>query len=85
MVENGGGNSQVGINKLLKKEDLHIYAKDLLFPNGNPTKGSVEQFDFNLHDFKEDEIDNNLTFGDTYESSKMLHFYLFCKLKDEPN
>ncbi|XP_034048418.1 uncharacterized protein LOC117529683 [Thalassophryne amazonica] len=56
-------------------------AKGLFFPNGNSTKGPVEDFTFTICDFKRNQIPMEDTVGNIYEQTKLrlLRFYLCSK------
>ncbi|XP_031153067.1 uncharacterized protein si:ch73-30l9.1 [Sander lucioperca] len=54
--------------------------KELFFPNGKSKIGNVNDFEFRIQDFTEDELDPLTTLGEQYEKRKvrMLRLYLSC-------
>ncbi|XP_013883858.1 uncharacterized protein LOC106532363 [Austrofundulus limnaeus] len=74
----GGGTRVLNVSKASTKKDLLSHAKDLFFPLGRSTKGKWEDFNHNIFDFKESELDESTTVVDLYTLSKfgILRFYL---------
>ncbi|XP_034021381.1 uncharacterized protein LOC117505952 isoform X2 [Thalassophryne amazonica] len=79
-TRNGGGTRHTTVEKTTVAQILEM-AKGLFFPNGNSTKGPVEDFTFTICDFKRNQIPMEDTVGNIYEQTKLrlLRFYLCSK------
>ncbi|KAL7385064.1 hypothetical protein ABVT39_014563 [Epinephelus coioides] len=77
-ARNGGGTRKLTVSKETDYEGLLQIGKDLFFPEGQSTKGSLEDFTYKIWDFKENEMPYDCTVGAMYEKVKMgiLRFYL---------
>ena len=82
-AKHGGGTRKVTIAKTARKEDILSTAKTLFFPMGSSPRSDAEHYTFDVKDFQENTIDDNLTVGDLYAETKLplLRFYLLTKLK----
>ena len=74
----GGGTRKLVVNTTVNKAALLELGKELFFPNGISKKGSVCDFEFEVTEFSEKVIDDEVTIEDLYEATKlpMLRFYL---------
>lgn len=74
----GGGCRIISVNKTLTKNELLEEAVNLFFPNGVSKFGPITNFTYDLLDYQENIIDEKLTVGHIYNSSKLstLRFYL---------
>ncbi len=75
-----------GVRKLNVKCDMNAIAlmengKDLFFKDGKSSMGGVEEFIFCLKDFQRNIVEDHITIGDMYDTTKlqMLRFYLESK------
>ncbi|XP_034029739.1 uncharacterized protein LOC117513601 [Thalassophryne amazonica] len=80
-TRNGGGTRHTTVEKTTTVAQILEMAKGLFFPNGNSTKGPVEDFTFTICDFKRNQIPMEDTVGNIYEQTKLrlLRFYLCSK------
>lgn len=76
-AKQGGGtrvdlNINCGMNAVLQKE------KHFFFPNGISTKGSEGDFKFEVWDYKENQMEDNMTIDSIYKTTCMprLRFYI---------
>jgi hypothetical protein len=78
----GGGTRSIQIPKSAKKAQILDHAKNLFFPKGEAPHGDITDFTIGLCDFKEAELDNDISVGDMYQSTnlKVLRFYLMSRL-----
>lgn len=60
----GEGTRVFNISKDSTKKDLISRAKELFFPHGESKKGKWEDFNPNVYDFKESELDESITIGE---------------------
>ncbi len=75
----GGGTREQKVSKLWVKADIKARAKMLFFPNGKSKEyGLVELYEFDVTDFEENLLQDDITIGQHYEltSKKILRFYL---------
>ena len=80
----GGGTRHLKALKTATMAHLMDIGKELFFPNGKSKIGNVNDFEFCIRDFTEDELDPLTTLGEQYEKRKvkMLRLYLSCKKTD---
>ena len=80
-ARNGGGTRHMPLDKTTTMEEILQLAKGLFFPNGNSTKGPIEDFTFSVSDFKRKLLCPHVTVGEMYEQTKLklLRFYLCSK------
>ena len=73
----GGGIRPVIVKKDARKEDLIEEGKKLFFPNGESSKGKIDNFKFDLLDIQDKSFPNDKNVGDMYEETKLplLRFY----------
>lgn len=85
-TRNGGGSRKVLFPKDGKKADILSKGKSLFFPNGISPKGKVDDFEFEVMDFKENSLDDDETVGDIYDKTMLttLRFYIATKKKETP-
>jgi hypothetical protein len=74
----GGGTRKFDIHRNACKNELLEYAKTLFFPEGVSSKGKLEDFQFDILDFKQTPLPNDITIENCYEIIKMgiVTFYL---------
>lgn len=74
----GGGTRHPTVDKATTVSEILEMGKELFFPDGNSTKGAVEDFLFDVCDFKRNPIPLDETVGNLYEKTKMklLRFYI---------
>ncbi|KAK6472735.1 hypothetical protein HHUSO_G28534 [Huso huso] len=74
----GGGTRKIDVVRSAKKKELLVLGKDIFFPNGLSTKGHISEFKFDILDFKEITLPDNITVADCYEIFKtgIVTFYL---------
>ncbi|KAK5874636.1 hypothetical protein PBY51_019564 [Eleginops maclovinus] len=79
--KNGGGTRHLAVEKSTMVKQIMETAKNLFFPEGKSPKGSVEDFTYEICDFKKQSVDMTTTIADLYEQSKlkMLRLYLCTK------
>ena len=79
----GGGTRGVRVLRSYTKLDLIEEGKRLFFPNGVSGKGLVQDFDFDILDFKDMIVHDGVTVGEIYDDTKipLLRFYLVTKPK----
>lgn len=80
----GGGSRKVKFQKDGKKADLMEKGKLLFFPGSVSPKGNIDEFFFDVMDFKENTLNDTQTIGELYNQTMlpMLRFYLATKKKD---
>ena len=73
----GGGTRRVEVKKDARKEDLIEEGKKLFFPNGESSKGKIDNFKIDLWDFQDKSLPNDKSVGEIYEETKipLLRFY----------
>lgn len=81
----GGGTRGVTALKAWKPKDILEHAQKFFFPKGTSKRGKLSQFNFELRDFSAQNIPDESTVGDMYESTnvKMLRYYMFTKRNDQ--
>ncbi|KAB0804434.1 hypothetical protein PPYR_01404 [Photinus pyralis] len=74
----GGGCRTITAHKTSTKKELLEEALNLFFPNGVSKFGSLNKFTYDLLDYQENAIEEKLTVGHMYNSSKLTspRFYL---------
>lgn len=74
----GGGTRKLIVSKELTKCDLIKEGKQLFFLHGMSQKGSELEFDFDIWDFAENPIEDNVSVNELYDISKLstLRLYL---------
>ncbi|XP_062596427.1 uncharacterized protein LOC134257862 [Saccostrea cucullata] len=90
-VKRGGGPREVTVKKSFKKKELIEQAKELYFGKSGTSKlGCVDDFSFDMQNFEEDILDDEISVGKLYEQTGLskLTFYLLliptCKYEDLP-
>ena len=73
----GGGARRVEVKKDARKQDLIEEGKKLFFPNGESSKGKIDNFKIDLWDFQDKSLPNDKSVGEIYEETKipLLRFY----------
>lgn len=81
----GGGTRKVKMSKEARKEEILNEAKKLFFPDGISPKGNQSLFEFDLWDFKQNPLCDDMTIGTMYEIVKLsvLRFYMKTITKPE--
>jgi hypothetical protein len=81
----GGGTRENDIMKMATKKDILEMGQNFFFPDGKSSKGLVSQFNFDVWDFEDHSIREDMTVGDMYESTKksVLSFYIATSDKPE--
>lgn len=74
----GGGTRKLTLSKDATKKDLLDMGKMLFFPNGHSSKGSQNDYEFDVWDYQDRSMDENSTVGQMYKDTNMsiLRFYL---------
>lgn len=75
----GGGTKRISVPKTFTCHDILKEALNLFFPNGISTKGSIERYNIEILDYKQQQFsDLSLTVQDIYNISALtnLRFYL---------
>lgn len=82
----GGGTRKLIVSKELTKCDLIKEGKQLFFLHGMSQKGSELDFDFDIWDFAENPIEDNVSVNELYDISKLstLRLYLATTRKCIP-
>ncbi|XP_061180800.1 uncharacterized protein LOC133189443 [Saccostrea echinata] len=90
-VKKGGGPRDITVKKSSKKKELIEQAKELYFGKSGTSKlGCVDDFSFDMQNFEEDILDDEISVGKLYEQTGLskLTFYLLlipaCKYEDLP-
>ncbi|XP_032409601.1 uncharacterized protein LOC116721178 [Xiphophorus hellerii] len=83
-TRNGGGTRHATVDKSTTVSQILEMGKELFFPDGTSTKGVIEDFLFEVCDFKKNLISLDETVGNLYEKTKLklLRFYM-CTKKEE--
>lgn len=83
-ARHGGGTRHLTVEKTVKMEHLLETGKDLFFPNGQSSKGPVENFNFDVRDFSHSSVSLESTVSQLYNKTKlkMLRIYICSKEKD---
>lgn len=83
-TRNGGGTRHATVDKSTTVSQILEMGKELFFPDGTSTKGVIEDFLFEVCDFKKNRIPLDETVGNLYEKTKLrlLRFYI-CTKKEE--
>ncbi|XP_070545639.1 uncharacterized protein [Ptychodera flava] len=58
------------VNKSIQKSDLLHLATEYFFPNGISAKGKIDDFDFDIRDKYDNDIDENATVGEMGDKSR---------------
>lgn len=74
----GGGCRNISVRKEMTKKDITTEALDVFFPNGISKLGPLTNFTYDLLDYQENTISENITVGQMYNAPKLtsLRFYL---------
>ncbi|KAK0135211.1 hypothetical protein N1851_028966 [Merluccius polli] len=82
-TRHGGGTRHITVHKTTTVQQVLETGNRLFFPNGFSTKGSQENFHFEVCDFKRNVIPFEETVGNLYETTKLklLRFYICTKHK----
>lgn len=67
----GGGTRKLTLSKDATKKDLLDMGKMLFFPNGQSSKGSQNDFEFDVWDYQDRSMDENSTVGQMYKDTNM--------------
>ncbi|KAK3097567.1 hypothetical protein FSP39_010956 [Pinctada imbricata] len=80
----GGGTRRIAMQKNATKKELLDEGKKLFFPNGKSPQGIETDFDFDLWDYQDRTMNEEVTIGQMYRETKMpiLRFYLASIEKD---
>ncbi|XP_031356742.1 uncharacterized protein LOC116180756 isoform X1 [Photinus pyralis] len=80
----GGGTRKLTVEKSAMKQELIEAAQKVFFPNGFSPKGNIEDFDFDLLDFKHNEYPPDISISQILNSTKVkvLRFYLKSERKN---
>lgn len=72
------GDTKIDSKQRRNKKDLLDMGKMLFFPNGQSSKGSQNDFEFDVWDYQDRRMDENSTVGQMYKDTNMsiLRFYL---------
>lgn len=65
----GGGTRKIKVPKESNKDYIMKKAIELFFPNGNSKAGTLDDFDIDLLDFKNNELDDHTTVAEMLEST----------------
>ncbi|CAG9772345.1 unnamed protein product [Ceutorhynchus assimilis] len=78
-----GGNRRISILKIAKAEDITETAIQLFFPDGSSPYGKIDEFDFELQDYKCHKITNDIDVNEIYKVTGLtnVRFYLSTKRK----
>lgn len=85
-VKKGGGLRYITVKKSSKKRELIEQAKELYFGKSGTSKlGCVDDFSFDMQNFEEDILDDEISVGKLYEQTGLskLTFYLLLIPKCE--
>ncbi|XP_076154866.1 uncharacterized protein LOC143138252 [Alosa pseudoharengus] len=76
--KNGGGTRHLVLEKSTSVKQMMVMAKNLFFPEGKSPKGPIEDFTYEICDFKKQPVATTSTIADLYEQSKlkMVRLYL---------
>ena len=76
--KNGGGTRHLVLERSTSVKQIMVMAKNLFFPEGKSPKGPVEDFTYEICDFKKQPVAITSTITDLYEQSKlkMVRLYL---------
>ncbi|XP_073449707.1 uncharacterized protein [Aquarana catesbeiana] len=82
-TKQGGGTRKVKMSKEAGKTEILHEAKKLFFPNGNSPRGKESLFTFDVCDFQQNPLSDDITIGKMYELVKLsvLRFYLKTVIK----
>lgn len=77
-TKSGGGTRQVNVDKSTTVQQVLKLGKDLFFPQNASTKGRIEDFTFEICDFKRKPLCPTDTVGRLYDETKLgiLRFYI---------
>lgn len=77
-AKKGGGTRKIRMSKKAMKNDILLEGKRLFFPNGESTKGMVNEFDLDVWDFKDRPLREDICLEEMYKETQMpvLRFYL---------
>lgn len=80
-TNNGGGTRHATVEKTKTVAQILELGKELFFPDGHSTKGHVDDFTFEICDFKRKQIVLDDTVGRLYDQTKLklLRFYICTK------
>lgn len=81
--QKGGGTRHLKVSKELTAIELLQKGMDLYFPNGRSVLGLLEDFKFELRDFKMSTLQGTETVGEMYESSRMRLLKFFVIIDDK--
>ncbi|KAK7893048.1 hypothetical protein WMY93_022200 [Mugilogobius chulae] len=82
-AKQGGGTRKITISTQAGFDDILHEGKALFFPQGKSNKGKVDEFDFDVWDFKQNSLPRDMSVEDIYNIVKMpiLRFYLATQPK----
>ena len=80
-TKSGGGTRQIIVDKSTTVQQILKIGKDLFFPQNASTKGRIEEFTFEICDFKRKPLCPTNTVGQLYDETKLgiLRFYICTK------
>lgn len=83
----GGGTRHMTVSKTMKMTELAQMGINLYFPNGQSPRGRANDFFISIKDYKMGDVDDFMTVGDLYETTKMrlLKFFIVTHNKIEVN
>ncbi|XP_060767144.1 uncharacterized protein LOC132874766 [Neoarius graeffei] len=83
-TRNGGVTRHLSVQKSITMGELLQTGKDLFFPNGRSSKGLMEDFDIDIHDYSHVIVSPEVTVGQLYDQTKlrMLRVYVSSKAKN---
>lgn len=70
-TRNGGGTRHLSVQKSITMGELLQTGKELFFPNGQSSKGPVENFEFDIRDYSHNAVSLEVTVAQLYEQSKL--------------
>lgn len=78
-----GGNRRISVLKIAKAEDITEKAIQLFFPDGSCPYRKINEFDFELQDYKCHKITNDIDVNEIYKVTGLsnVRFYLSTKKK----
>ena len=68
-MDQGGGIRAVTIERYATAEDISEKGKEFFFPDGHSTKGPIEDFKFNVCDFKRALVNKAETVAEMYQKT----------------
>ena len=83
-LDQGGGVRSVTVDRYAAYDDILEKGKELYFPGGHSTKGPIEDFKFDLCDFKRASVDKGETIAEMYHKTKLplIRLYICTKARE---